>query len=114
MQRRQSHRINIDAPGCYRTERGMQWEIRFSDLSEGGCRVIDQEASLKVGEEVTAYIAGTGPYIANVAWCSDGMAGLAFARPLPKLVFELIAASDWGAVNEVLSNPAKLPIKRPV
>ena len=112
MSKRKHDRVQIDAPGCYRSARGMRWEVKFSDLSEGGCRVEDPSVSLSPGEEVRAFIAGTGPHLANVAWCADGMAGLAFVRPLPQRVFTLLASKQFEKAVEAHANPNASEVKR--
>lgn len=100
MKARTTSRVPIDATGSYRTGRGMQWDIKLADLSEGGCRIFDPRGRVDVGEYLRVYIAGTGPHLGEVAWRHGDHAGIAFARPLPERVFASLAAADWnGAAN---------------
>ncbi len=108
MKERKHTRVELEATGCYRSPRGMAWEIHFADLSEGGCRLEDADGSLNIGEELSVYIAGTGPHIANVRWTEGGFAGLSFAQPLPKQVFELLSDKKWEDAIEAYSDRANL------
>jgi hypothetical protein len=110
---RRSERIAINATGSLRTSRGMQWDIPLADLSEGGCRVEDEQGRLRLGEYVRFYIGGTGPHMAEVAWRQGSRVGIEFVRPLPQRVFQKLAAADWDGARCVYEEErGVLPVRR--
>ncbi|NJO13770.1 MAG: hypothetical protein HC870_00515 [Rhizobiales bacterium] len=69
--------------------------------------------TLKIGEMVRLFIAGTGPHMARVAWHDDGEAGLVFQRTLSARVVRHFADADWdgarAAFEDDLTRP---PVRR--
>jgi PilZ domain len=91
----------------------MLWDVALADLSEGGCRIEDARARLRIGEMVRLFIAGTGPHLARVAWRDGGEAGLVFQRSLSARVVRHFAEANWGearaAHEDDLTRP---PVRR--
>lgn len=92
--------------------RGFEWEIKYDDLSQGGCRVDDPRHGMELGSQVNLFIAGAGPFMAEVAWRQGDRVGLEFANTIPENVFEHLARGEWeeaqfAAVNEACRYPIR-------
>lgn len=66
METRQSSRTEIELPGRFFTGLAEAIDVQLKDVSEGGCRFATGEHALTIGSHVQIFIAGTGPYHANV------------------------------------------------
>jgi len=56
--------------------------VEIRDISQGGVKV-EIEHLLEAGSDVLINVDGLDPMKGVVRWCRDGLAGLAFLRPIP-------------------------------
>jgi len=90
--RREQPRKIISVPGKIRTGRGLPHHVAITDLSEGGCRVIESSSWIKEGSNVSIRVGRLDPIYATVRWVKKGELGLEFQQPLYGPVFENIKA----------------------
>ncbi len=88
--RREKPRKIISVPGKIRTGRGVPHHVAITDLSEGGCRVIELGSWIKEGSNVSIRVGRLDPIYATVRWVKKGELGLEFQQPLYGPVFENI------------------------
>ena len=72
--------------------RGMEWDVRLADISQGGCRICEPRGALQSGETIRLFIAGSGPHRARVMWRDGQDVGVHFERPLTPALLEQIHA----------------------
>ena len=94
MRTRQQPRKAIDTTGHYRTLRGMQWDVRLADISQGGCRICEPRGELRTGETIKLFIGGSGPHRARVMWRDGEDVGVHFERPLTPVLLDQIRTGD--------------------
>ena len=90
--RREKPRKIISVPGKIRTGRGVPHHVAITDLSEGGCRVIESSSWISEGSNVSIRVGRLDPIYATVRWVKKGELGLEFQQPLYGPVFENIKA----------------------
>ncbi|MEO1730349.1 MAG: PilZ domain-containing protein [Pseudomonadota bacterium] len=113
MKARRSPRVRTSVTGSCKSPRGFSWDIRFDDLSEGGCRVDDPRHGMELGALVKLFIAGTGPHHAEVAWRQGDRVGLEFVKPLSTRVFTLLSQGNWDAARMASSTEVtRFPVRR--
>ena len=107
MRTRKVERKRTDIGGQCCTNQGRLLEIVVCDLTEGGCRFRDADASLFPGMPVNLMISGSGPYACYVRWREDSDVGVSFARPLsPTLLEQLLNGKPPAAAPQSVQ-PAK-------
>ena len=113
MRARRSSRVRTSVTGSCKSPRGFSWDIRFDDLSEGGCRVDDPRHGMELGALVKLFIAGTGPHHAEVAWRQGDRVGLEFVKPLSARVFTLMAQDQWDEARALSHyEVTRFPVRR--
>ncbi len=65
-----------------RAKSGMSAELEVLDLSEGGCMVVYQGWSARIGDRVLTTLPGLAAQPGELVWIEDGKAGIAFEQPL--------------------------------
>ena len=108
--RREKPRKTISVPGKIRTGRGVPHHVAITDLSEGGCRVIESSEWIKEGSSVSIRVGRLDPIYATVRWARKGEIGLEFHQPLYGPVFENIKTILAGAEEA----PERRSLMRPV
>ena len=110
---RDTQRVRTEATGSCKSMRGFEWQIKYDDLSQGGCRVDDPRHVMELGSKVNLFIAGAGPFVAEVAWRQGDRVGLEFTNSLPDTVFEHLARGEWEEAQLASSNEVQsYPIRR--
>lgn len=89
MAERDSERHDISIVGILRTGTGKR-EVTIVDLSERGCRILDQMGFLSPNLGVTIKIGPVGPIDATVRWQDKPFAGILFDNPLYPAVLDHI------------------------
>ena len=90
--RRTTPRKYFSVPGKIRNGRCVAHNVAVTDLSEGGCCVIERSSSLEVGSNVSIRVGRLDPIEATVRWAKGGELGLEFQRPIYGPVFDHIRA----------------------
>lgn len=113
MTARSSERVRTEVTGSAKSMRGFEWQIQYDDLSTGGCRVDDPRHGMELGSKVELYIAGAGPYLAEVAWRQGDRVGLEFQTAIPDNVFEHLARGEWEEAEYAAAQEVRrFPIRR--
>ena len=86
---RAAERHELTIVGRIFTGRGSR-EVTIFDLSETGCRFLDQHGRPAVGSPLTIKVGPVGPIEATVKWLRDGFVGIAFRSPLYPSVLDHI------------------------
>jgi hypothetical protein len=92
--RRRDRRHQICVAGSYRTGSGSARSVQLTDLSETGCRFLDNSNRLAVGTRLTVKIGQVGPFDALVSWIDGSSVGLRFNDRLYAPYFEQLI-STW-------------------
>lgn len=95
--RRDKTRKILSVPGKIRTGRGVPDRVAITDLSEGGCRVIESNIRIKEGSNVSIRVGNLDPIYASVRWTHNGAIGLEFQQPLCGPLLENMRAIFAGA-----------------
>jgi hypothetical protein len=66
--------------------------VTITDLSEGGCCIIESGSALSEGSIVSIRVGRLDPIEATVRWVKDNQLGLEFQRPIYGPVFDNIRA----------------------
>ncbi len=80
--RRDKTRKILSVPGKIRTGRGVPHRVAITDVSEGGCRIIESNIRIEAGSNVSIRVGNLDPIYASVRWTQNGVIGLEFQQPL--------------------------------
>ncbi|OBX19231.1 hypothetical protein A9995_08910 [Erythrobacter sp. QSSC1-22B] len=95
--RRDKTRKTLSLPGKIRMGRGIPQRVAITDLSEGGCRVIQANIRIKADSNVSIRVGNLDPIYASVRWTQNGAIGLEFQQPLCGSLVENMRAILAGA-----------------
>lgn len=95
MRTRKTNRKQLQALASCRNAVGRQWETLLTDVSEGGCKVLDPSEQIRKGERLHVYFAETGPHMVQASWRRGEEVGLEFRSPLSEELQESLASKDW-------------------
>ena len=82
MKTRELSRTTIDTLAQCRTSDGALRQVAMVDVSNGGCKIFDDQLAVRVGQPLMLLVASSPPLRAIVRWAAQGEAGIAFLRPL--------------------------------
>jgi hypothetical protein len=90
MDRRRQRRFCTEVMGWSSNAALERHRVVIADISTTGCRIIDHDAEVRVGDRVVLAIAQLDPLAATVRWSRGDAAGLEFDVPLEaKIVLHL-------------------------
>ena len=75
-------------------------ELEVLDISAGGCMVAYKGWDAQPGERVMTAVRGLGVQPSQLVWVEDGLAGIAFEKPLHAAVYDFLRAQLDGQLEE--------------